>query len=348
MSTTPDVASRKGADAGLTPDRILHAGFAFWGSKALLSAVELGVFTELARGPLDREGLTERLELHPRSALDFLDTLVALRMLERHDGLYSNAPDAELYLDRAKPTYIGGMLEMANARLYPFWGSLTEGLRTGRPQNEIKGGENLFDAIYPDPARLRLFLSAMTGFSLPTARAIAGKFPWSDYKTFVDIGAAQGAVPVEVALAHPHLSGGGFDLPAVGPIFDEYVASFGLSDRLRFCPGSFFTDPLPSADVLIMGRILHDWNLEEKRMLIKKVYQALPKNGAFLVCEMLIDDERRDNLMGLLMSLNMLIETPGGFDFTGSDCCGWLSEAGFRETRVEPLQGPDWMVVGIK
>ena len=184
--------------------------------------------------------------------------------------------------------------------------------------------------------------------AMPTARALARKFPWDNYKTFVDIGAAQGAVPVEVALAHPHLSGGGFDLPPVGPIFNEYVASFGLSDRLRFFPGSFFTDPLPSADVLIMGRILHDWNLEEKRMLIEKVYQALPKNGAFLVCEMLIDDERRDNLMGLLMSLNMLIETSGGFDFTGSDCCGWLREAGFRETRVEPLQGPDWMVVGIK
>jgi len=238
MSTTPDVASQKGADAGLTPDRILHAGFAFWGSKALLSAVELGVFTELARGPLDREGLTERLGLHPRSALDFFDTLVALGMLERHDGHYSNAPDADLYLDRAKPTYIGGMLEMANARLYPFWGSLTHGLRTGQPQNESKGGENLFDAIYPDPVRLRLFLSAMTGFSLPTARAIAGKFPWSDYKTFVDIGAAQGAVPVEVALAHPHLSGGGFDLPAVG-FPPKYASSSNTWRKLsRSAPSS--------------------------------------------------------------------------------------------------------------
>src|SRR6266567_2088882 len=203
--TTPRVASQKGADAGLTPDRILHAGFAFWGSKALLSAVELGVFTELARGPLDREGLTERLGLHPRSALDFFDTLVALGMLERHDGRYSNAPDADLYLDRAKPTYIGGMLEMANARLYPFWGSLTEGLRTGRPQNEIKGGENLFDAIYPDPGRLADFLKAMTGLSLGAAYAIADKFPWADHKTFADIGTAQGGLAVELARGHAHL-----------------------------------------------------------------------------------------------------------------------------------------------
>ncbi len=331
-----------------SPERILQQGLAFWGSKTLLSGIELGVFTELAKGPLDLEALRQRLHLHPRSARDFLDALVALGMLERHAGVYSNTAETDAYLDRAKPTYLGGLLEMANARLYPFWGSLSEGLRTGKPQNEIKGGENLFEVIYSDQAKLRLFLSAMTGFTLPTARALAEKFPWKDYTTFVDVGAAQGAVPVQVALAHPHLKGGGFDLPAVGPVFDQYAASFGLESRLRFYPGSFFTDPLPGADVLIMGRILHDWDLQEKRMLIRKAYEALPAGGAFVVVEMLIDDERRRNAMGLLMSLNMLIETQGGFDFTGADCRGWMSEAGFRQTRVEPLQGPDWMVVGIK
>jgi len=349
MSSAPTTsAHRKSLDSTLAPDFIMQVAFGFWASKVLLSAIELGLFTELAEGPLDAGALTRRLELHPRSARDFFDTLVAVGMLRREDGVYSNAPESDFYLDRAKPSYIGGMLEMANARLYQFWGSLTEGLRTGKPQNEIKGGQNLFDAIYPDPARLRLFLAAMTGFSLPTAYAIAKKFPWRDYKTFVDIGAAQGAVPVQIALEHSHISGGGFDLVPVGPVFNEYVASFGLSDRLRFCPGSFFTDPLPSADVLIMGRILHDWNLEEKRLLIEKAYHALPKGGAYLVYEMLIDDDRRQSLLGLLMSLNMLIETPGGFDFTGRDCCGWMREAGFRETRVEHLRGADWMVVGIK
>jgi len=338
------------APAKCTPaaDTILQLGFAFWGSKVLLSAIEVGLFTELAKGPRDAGTLAERLGFDRRSAGDFFDALVALGMLDRKGGQYTNTPETDLYLDRTKRTYIGGMLEMANQRLYPFWGALTEGLRTGQPQNEIKGGENLFDALYADPARLRLFLSAMTGFTLPTAKAIAEKFPWGNYRTFVDVGAAQGAVPVEVALAHSHLNGGGFDLPAVGPVFDEYVAAFGLSDRLRFYPGSFFADALPSADVIIMGRILHDWNLEEKRLLIEKVYRALPSGGAYIVCEMLIDDDRSRNSMGLLMSLNMLIETNGGFDFTGSDCSGWMREAGFRETRVEHLAGADWMVVGIK
>lgn len=340
---------REGVDtAQLTPGRIMQLGLGFWGSKALLSAVELGVFTELAKEPPDAKMLAERLRLHPRSARDFFDALVALGMLYRNRSKYTNTTETDFFLDRAKPSYVGGMLEMANARLYPFWGSLTEALRTGKPQNEIKKGQDLFSVLYGDPKRLRVFLQGMTGLSLGAARVIAAKFPWGEYRTFIDIGGAQGGVPVQVALAHDHVSGGNFDLPVVGPIFEEYVASFGLSDRLRFYPGDFFKDPLPQADVLIMGHILHDWNLEEKKMLIAKAYKKLPAGGALIVFEAVIDDERRKNAFGLLMSLNMLIETPGGFDYTGADCLGWMREIGFQKTRIEHLDGPDSMVIGFK
>jgi hypothetical protein len=289
------------------------------------------------------------LQLHPRSARDFFDVLVALGMLEREDGLYRNTPDADLFLDRNKLSYIGGMLEMANERLYGFWGSLTEGLRTGLPQNEIKSGmKGLFEGLYNDPHRLRLFLAGMTGLSMGAARAIAEKFPWGNYQTVVDVGGAQGGLLVQVCLAHPHLSGTNFDLGPVGPIFDDYVAAHGLTDRLKFLEGNFFEQKIPAADVITMGHILHDWNLDEKRMLLSKAYEALPDGGALIVFEALIDDDRRQNAAGLLMSLNMLIETPGGFDFTGKDCSQWMREAGFKETRVEHLIGPDSMVVGIK
>lgn len=331
-----------------SPERIMQLGFGFWGSKALLSAVELGVFTELARGPLEGETLAIRLGLHARSYRDFFDALVALGLLERRRHLYSNTPDTDLLLDRAKPSYVGGILEMANARLYPAWGALTEGLRTGQRQNETQGSADFFHTLYSDPRRLREFLRAMTGVSMGAAKAIARKFPWQRYKTFVDVGTAQGGAAVQIALAHPHLNGVGYDLPTVGSIFEDYIRSFGLSDRLRFVGGDFFKDPLPAADVLVMGHILHDWNIDEKERLIAKAYDTLPAGGAFIVYEALIDDNRRHNAFGLLMSLNMLIETPGGFDYTGTDCAQWMREAGFRETRVEHLVGPDSMVVGIK
>jgi hypothetical protein len=314
----------------------------------LLSAVELGLFTELAKGPLDADTLADRLGLHQRSARDFFDALVALRMLERNGGAYSNTAETDFFLDREKPSYAGGILEMSNQRLYPFWGSLTEALRTGEPQNEAKQGQNFFAILYADEGRLKSFLKGMTGLSLGAAMAIANKFPWGEYKTFVDIGTAQGGLAVQVALAHPHLTGGGFDLPIIRPVFEEYVNSYGLSDRLQFYPGDFFTDPLPEADVLVMGHILHDWNLEEKRALLSKAYESIPKGGAVIIFDSIIDDDRKENAFGLLMSLNMLIETPEGFDYTGADCASWMRDVGFQKTRVEHLVGPDSMVIGIK
>jgi len=333
----------------VTPERIMQLGLGFWASKTLLSAIEVGLFSELADGPLSAADLSSRLGLHQRSARDFFDTLVSVGMLGREGDRYQNTAETGLFLVRTSPAYIGGMLEMANERLYPFWGSLTEGLRTGSPQNEAKtGGEGLFEALYSDPERLRLFLGAMTGLSMGASRAIAEKFPWRDYKTVVDVGGAQGGLLVQLCLAHPHLRGTNFDLAAVAPIFNEYSASHGLSDRITFQSGNFFEEALPPADVITMGHILHDWNLDEKQMLIQKAYEALPAGGALIVFEALIDDERRTNSFGLLMSLNMLIETPGGFDYTGQDCSDWMRAAGFREIRVENLLGPDSMVVGIK
>jgi len=336
------------AKRALSPATIMQLGVGFLGSKTLLSAIELGLFTVLALGPRDAETLRLQLGLHPRSARDFFDALVALGMLKRTGTRYANTPETALFLDRNKSSYVGGILEMANARLYRFWGSLTEGLRTGKAQNEAKTGEDFFGTLYADPQRLEGFLKAMTGLSLGSARIIAKKFPWKQHRTFVDVGCAQGGVAVEMALAHKHLTGMGMDLPVVQPVFEAYAKARGVDSRLRFVPGDFFKEPLPQADVIIMGHILHDWNLDDKMMLLRKAYAALPPKGALIVHEALIDDERKTNAFGLLMSLNMLIETHGGFDFTGADCRKWMKEAGFSRTKVEPLTGPDGMVVGYK
>ena len=197
-------------------------------------------------------------------------------------------------------------------------------------------------AIYAEPDRLRAFLGAMSGISAGAAHAIAAKFPWRGYKTFMDVGAAQGVVAVTLVRAHPHLAGIGFDLPPVGPLFEDFVAKHGLSASVRFHAGNFFEQDLPKADVIIMGHILHDWDLKQKKLLLGKAFQALPKGGALIVYDAIIDDDRRENAFGLLMSLNMLIETPGGFDYTGTDCQAWMREAGFSQTRVEALVGPEF------
>jgi hypothetical protein len=262
------------------PDLILQTGLAFWPSKTLLSAIEMEVFTELAKKPEDFETLSGRLGLHQRGARDFLDALVALGFLERHNSLYSNTPSTDLFLDKKKPSYIGGILEMANHRLYGFWGNLTAALRTGQPQNEASRGEpDPFAILYADPERLKQFLRAMTGISHGANLTIAATFPWANYKTAVDVGTAQGDLITQVLRANAHLSGIGFDLPEVAPIFEDYAATNGLIGRVKFQPGSFFTDPLPKADVVMMGHILHDWDLEQKKMLIAKAYAALPEGG---------------------------------------------------------------------
>ncbi len=332
----------------ITPDRIVKLGLAFRAAKALLSAVELGVFTALAESPLDLDTLGKRVGIDERGARDFFDALVALGMLERDEsGRYANTLETDLYLDRQKPTYIGGELDHFNTYVYPHWNLLTPALRTGKPQSGARATGH-YPALYADQAALETLVKGMTGGTLPVAKALAAKFNWQNYKTIIDVGTAQGCLPVQIAHAHPHISGGGFDLPLVAPHFGNYVREHDLSHRLRFYAGDFLQDPLPSADVLVFGRVLHNWDIATKRILLKKAYDALPAGGALIVYERLIDDKRRVNAAALLASVNMVIMTAGGFDFTGADCIGWMREAGFRDMRVELLTSEYSMVVGTK
>jgi hypothetical protein len=330
------------------PDRILRIGHAFQEAKVLLSAVELGLFSTLAKGPLDAATLRQKLAIDVRGAPDFFDALVALGLLDRDEnGCYANTDETARYLDRQQSDYLGGELQFLNAHLYARWDLLTLALRTGRPQSGASEAGN-YPARYAEQAALEGFAKAQTTQTLPVARALTVKFPWHDYKTIIDIGAAQGCLPVQVAQGHEHLTGGGFDLPPLKQTFDRYVQEHGLSDRLRFYAGDFFQDPLPAADVLVMGRVLHNWDLATKKMLLTKAYRALPVGGTLVVYERLIDDERRVNAAGLLASLNMLIMTAGGFDYTGADCVGWMRDAGFRDMGVEWLTPEQSMVVGFK
>lgn len=337
----------------VNPSKIMQIGMGFWASKTLLTAVNMELFTHLADGGLSGEEIQNRLGLHNRSLFDFLDTLVALGFLNRtglkENAFYSNSEDAGLFLDKNKPSYIGGILEMSNNRLYPFWNDLEEALKTGKPQNETKkGGKPLFEAIYADEAKLREFIHGMGGVQAGNFIKLVNEFDFSGHSTLCDVGGSGANLSIMVAKNHDHMRCISFDLPAVGPIAKENVSHLGLSDRIEIVSGDFFTDDLPKADIITMGNILHDWGYQDKMMLIKKAYKALPEGGALIVIENIIDDERNENAFGLLMSLNMAIETDLGFDFTAADFKKWSDEAGFKELKMMPLAGPTSAIIAIK
>ncbi|HSE24934.1 MAG TPA: methyltransferase [Pyrinomonadaceae bacterium] len=337
----------------LDPTPILQTAFGFWNSKVLLTAVEMGLFTKLGKRRLTGSELGAELQLHPRGIADFFDALVAMKFLEREgegaDAKYFNTPEGELFLDEASPRYIGGILTMLNARLFKFWDDLPEALRTGKPQNEIKHGQKgMFEELYSDLPRLEQFMGAMTGLSRLNFEAFADKFDCSKFQTLCDVGGATGLLSIECAKKHPHLKCISFDLPPVQPIANKHIAAAGLEDRIQTACGDFFNDPLPKADVITMGMILHDWNLEKKMHLIRSAYDALPDGGALVAIEALIDDSRRENVQGLMMSLNMLIEFGDAFDYTGADFRKWCSEVGFKRFEVIHLAGPSSAAVAYK
>ncbi len=337
----------------LSPARIMEVGMAFWPAKVLLSAVKLGVFTELGSEAKTGSELKDVLGLHDRSTPDFFDTLVALRFLDRDgdgaEGRYRNTAETAAFLDRNSPMFMGGFLEMANDRLYPYWGDLVEALKTGRPQNETKhGGKGVFEELYSQPARLEQFMDAMAGISAGNFQALAEKFDFSNYTTVTDVGGATGLMSMLIAKQNPHMTCTSTDLPPATEIARRKISEAGLDDRVRAEPIDFFKDSIPPADVVTMGMILHDWNLEHKMMLIKKAYEALPEGGAFVVVENIIDDARRENAFGLMMSLNMLIEFGEAFDFSGADFDGWCREVGFKRTEVIHLAGPASAAVAYK
>ncbi|MFB6235333.1 MAG: class I SAM-dependent methyltransferase [Halopenitus sp.] len=330
------------------PDHIMEIGFGFFASKTLLTATKLGVFDALAEGPKTAEELEAELDLHPRSSRDFLDALVALDVLDREDDRYRNTPESDAFLVSGKPSNIGGLFEMANDRLYHFWGDLEEALRTGQPTNELEDDQThpFEEAIYQDDENLEQFVGAMTGLSMGAANVLAQEFPWEAYDTVVDLGTSEGIVPKRIAEENDHIEAVGLDLPKVEPHFRDFAGQSPAADRIEFETGDFFDgEPLPEADVYVLGHILHDWGLDEKREILDRVADAVNDGGSVIIYGTMMDDERRENEMGLLMSLNMLVETPKGFDYTHSEVSDWLQEAGFSDPEVQQLPGPESMVV---
>ncbi|UOE50000.1 acetylserotonin O-methyltransferase [Mucilaginibacter sp. SMC90] len=338
-----------------SPENIMKIGTGFWASKILLTAVSFQLFTRLAEmKTMSAKDIKHLLGLNctDRNVHDFLDALTAFGFLTRSGILdtatYSNTVDTDTFLDKNKPSYIGGLLEMLNNRLYGFWGNLGEGLLTGLPQNETKNSEDFFGLIYQDPEKLKEFTGAMSGIQMGNFMAFAQKFDFTKYKTLIDVGGSAGLLSVMVATYNPAMRCTTFDLPPVEPIASATIQKFGLTDRVNAASGNFFSVPIPHADVVVMGNILHDWDEQNKIVLMQKAYDALPADGAFIAIENIIDDERKQNVFGMMMSLNMLIETGTGFDYTFADFNRWAKIVGFKSTSLLQLTGPSSAAIAYK
>jgi hypothetical protein len=336
----------------------MQVGMGFWASKVLLTAVHFDLFSLLAPHAMSAAEIRQKLKLNctDRHVFDWLDALVSLGFLEREGLLdqasYSNAPDTNMFLDKNKPSYSGGILEMANNRLYKFWNDLGEGLTTGAPQNEVKNNPQhnmeFFSELYKDSNRLQEFMNAMSGIQTGNFMALVNKFDFSKYNTLADIGGADGWLSIQVCLRHPAIKCITFDLPPVAPLAEKKIAQFNLSNRISVAKGDFMKDDFPVGEIMVMGNILHGMNEEAKLQTLKKVYNTLPDGGVFIAIENIIDNDRRENTFGMLMSLNMLIENGDAFDYTFNDFERWAKEAGFKRTEIIPLTGPTSAALAYK
>ncbi|MFH1725420.1 MAG: methyltransferase [Elusimicrobiota bacterium] len=337
------------AEPSLSPEHLLQIGMGFWASKVLLAAVKLDLFSVLGPVSMKAEKIQDRLGLHPRGTRDFLDTLVALNILERKDGAYANTRESAFFLDGNSPAYLGDMLLNANDRLWEFWGRFEEALRTGLPQNETReGGGWILDVIYAQPTKRDVFLKAMIGLSAGSSMAVARSFDFRAVKRFCDLGGGPGTLCATVQRAHPHVECVNLDLPPVEPVFREYIARQGLAQKVRFHAGDCLKDALPPADVYAMGHLLHGISPDNRVRALSRAFGALPSGGHLLVIEALIDDERRTSAFGLLMSLDMMIETPEGRNFSAAELRTWMGDVGFEHIRHVSLGGPYSMMIGRK
>ena len=313
---------------------ILSLNSAYTGAKILHSAVEVGLFEFLADGGSTLDGIVDGLELHRGTALDFLDALAGLGLLTREDGAYRNSAAAEEFLVPSRPLYLGGSVLSHSEVHYGAWAGLTSALRDGRANSGVVAAG--FTLAYDEPERLRKFLEHMDSFNRFVADGLDTCVDWKDHGTFLDLGGARGNIAAHLVRTHRHLRGTVFDLAPVEAHFDEHMAAMGTADRVGFHSGDFFTDPIPRADVVIIGHTLHDWGEEQRRRIVERAAEAVSPGGALVVYDAMIDDDRADP-DALLQSLRCRMVREGGSEYTVEQCRSWVESAGLSVAGVHAV-----------
>lgn len=320
---------------------------AFWQSRTLAVAVELDLFSTLARQPATLDEVCDRLRLHPQPTEALLNGLHALGVLELEGGVYRNGESASAWLDRANPGYLGGLFAQADWQ-FPLWTRLRELLETGEAQGGRAGVQDGGLEHGSEDTALREHVAAADALAAGCGPALAAAVDWSGRRRAVDLGGARGAVLAGILDAHPHLTGASFDLPPVAPLFDEHVRGLGLGDRMSFHAGDFFSDDLPAADVYLLGHLLSDLDGERCAGLVARAAAALPPGGLLVVYDTLVDPAREETWQNWLVSLNAQLVHPGGTVHSTADCRVWLTEAGLVDVRAAGLVDAVTVVTGVR
>lgn len=325
------------------PAGIIRLANSFCDAKALLTAVELGLFTALHGGAASEEEIRQRLGLHGRGLFDWLELLTELNLLQRENGLYRNSSGADLYLVRGRESYIGGFLERSNRNLYPAWGRLSEALRTGKQQSGSS-----FEAVLDNPNILIQFIKSMDALTVVLGPQLIEAYPeWSKHQSVLDVGGCRGSLVAQIVTAYPELTGAVFDMPQMAPFFEERAAEQDLKGKVTFHGGDFFKDPLPSADIVVMGHVLHDWDPQQRGFLVEKAFQSVNPGGVLLVYDRMLDRES-SRVENLVISLDMLLVTEGGSEYTVAELRGHAQAAGFTSIEACELGEDDMLVVARK
>lgn len=331
MNASPGIDSAQG---------ILRLGNAFCQAQALLTAVELDLFTALHDSPATAEDIRGRLGLHGRALQDFLSLLVVIGLLSEDEGRYRNAAIADRHLVSGKPGYLGGFLAGTKANLYPVWNGLTETLRSGRPR-ALAGS---FTAMLNDPEQLRQYVLMMEGVLQTLMPSLIESLDWSGYRSVLDVGGCRGSLVGQLVTARPWLSGHVFDLPQLRPLFEEHIGMLGRAGMARFHAGDFFRDPLPRADVLILGHILHNWSKHRREYLVHKAFHAVNPGGALLVHDRMLDDSRT-GIDDLVASLIMALVTEEGSEYPVGELTSLAVGAGFSSVSHQRLADTETLMV---
>ena len=304
---------------------------AFRRSKTMFTAVSLGVFDQLAHGPAHLAELSNATRCDAEALGRLLDACVGLGLLTRTDEGYSNTELSTRYLVASSPDTLSPYILYSDRSLYTLWGRLEDAVRQGSNRWEQVFGSRtaLFDHFFRDEDAQRSFLGGMHGFGQLSSPSLVRKFDLKQFKHWVDLGGATGHLCIAACQAYPELSATIFDLPPVQRFAEEHIAASSVAERVKFLPGDFFHDPLPPADLYSLGRILHDWGEDRIRILLKKIFDALPSRGGVLVAETLLDDDRTGPVPSLMQDLNMLVATDGR-ERTCSDYRALLDSVGFR------------------